>query len=305
MTTSLAAATVVVVGLAASVTVPTSADTLGASASGAVTRAGGPLLSGGIRMPRAAAAVGEAETAPTARSVDPTATPTAPSAIAAHAGAEPVKDQRPRPVARYGGLELRMPSISAIAAGFHEAATSNALPMRPHGQLLRNLNATRYEAPADVLGGITYLVMSSRERAAPATSALDVLMRDDDPVLSPVDGVVADVREVLIEQQHPDLRVELHPDDDDALRVVIVHVDGVRVAPGDRVEAGTTVLASTARRFAFLSQIDNLTYPQLWPHVHLEVQPRRARRPGDPPADADRADADQAANADRADADVD
>lgn len=197
-------------------------------------------------------------------------------------------DARPPVVARYGSLELRVPGTKVMASGFHEAATSNGLPMEPVGTMLRNLNATKFEPANDTAGpGTTYLIMSSRGRSTPATSALDVLMPRGEPVLSPVTGVVADVRQILVEQRHPDLRVELWPDEAPDLRVAIVHLDGVRVSAGDRVEAGITVLADTSRQFPFLSQIDNLTYPELYPHVHLEVQPRDANRPGGTEAELD------------------
>jgi hypothetical protein len=35
---------------------------------------------------------------------------------------------------------------------------------------------------------------------------------------------------------------------------------------------GTTPLADGARRFPFRSQIDDLTAPDAWPHIHLEVK---------------------------------
>lgn len=214
-------------------------------------------------------------------------------------GTEPVR-ARPAPppvdegpelppvVARVGGLELLLPAARVLSSGFHEAAGPNGREMQPVGILTGNLNTTKFEPPeADDEAGAEYHIMASRGREFPATSALDVLLEDDEPVLSPVTGVVADVRGMLVYGEYPDLRVELRPDGAEDLRVVIIHVDGVRVEPGDPVEAGVTVLADTARRFPFLSQIDNETYPELWPHVHVEVQARDASRPGGTPAAID------------------
>lgn len=193
------------------------------------------------------------------------------------------EDPLPQVVARFDGLEVRLPGERILYAGFHEAYTVNGLPMMPVGRLIAHRNTTKFDAPPDDPEGPDYLIMASRGRPTPATSALDVLMELDEPVLAPVSGVVAEVRGFQLEGRYPDLRIELHPDDHPDLRVVVIHVDGVRVQAGDRVEAGVTVIADTARQFPFLSQIDNETYPDLHPHVHLEVQRREAGRPGASP----------------------
>jgi hypothetical protein len=91
-----------------------------------------------------------------------------------------------------------------------------------------------------------------------------------------VDGVVTEVRPYLLYGQHPDTRVEIRPDDAPHLRVVLIHVDGVQVAAGDRLTAGETVLAGSANRFPFSSHVDRYL-ERGWPHVHLEVVDPDAR----------------------------
>jgi hypothetical protein len=49
-------------------------------------------------------------------------------------------------------------------------------------------------------------------------------------------------------------------------------VIGTKVEGGERVEAGVTELATGARRFPFRSQVDELTAPDAWPHVHIEIK---------------------------------
>jgi hypothetical protein len=211
--------------------------------------------------------------------------------------ADAVRIDRPRPIARIEGLTLLAPSSAVVVVGFHEAATVHALPLTPRGTLTDNHNPTRYEPhPAGVDGGeavdgVDHLVMASRGRRPGPTSAVDVVLRDDEPVLSPVTGTVSDVRVYYLSGRHEDVRVEIVPDAAPHLRVVLVHVDGIRVGIGDRVTAGVTVLADTARGFPFASQIDRETEPDRWPHVHLEVQPVDAPRPGDDLDDEDDEDA--------------
>jgi hypothetical protein len=183
--------------------------------------------------------------------------------------------------ARVGDLELRLPSRDPVLAGFHEASTGVAIELVPVGIPVANHNTTKFEVPAPDPRGRPYLVMSSRGRVFPATSALDVALRDDDPVLAPVTGIVSDVRTYWLYGAHEDRRVEIVPDDAPHLRIVLVHVSGVEVAPGMRVEAGSSVIARSVNRFPFTSQIDRETEPERFGHVHIELQPVDAPRPGD------------------------
>ncbi len=186
------------------------------------------------------------------------------------------------PLARVGGVLLRLPGTAPIVVGYHEAATAVPLALEPVGVLLDNRNATRVEAPPDDVAGVPYLIMTSRGRRAPATSAVDIVLADDQPILAPVTGTVSDVRTYWLYGTHLDTRLEIRPDDDPSLRVVLVHVRDALVRLGDTVEAGSTVVAAGPTRFPFSSHIDVDTAPDRWPHVHLEVQPFDAPRAGDP-----------------------
>jgi hypothetical protein len=203
-----------------------------------------------------------------------------------------------RPLARYDDLVLHLPSPTPVVVGFHEAATTAALGLQPVGTLTEDHNTTRTELPADVTGGTPYVVLSSRGRAAAPTSAMDVVLEPDDPVLSPVTGTVVDVRGYLLYGAHADLRVEVVPDARPDLKLVLIHLDEVGVGIGDRVLAGVTPLAGTARAFPFGSHIDRETEPDRYPHVHLELASADAVRPDDPVEEGDgrprtgRADAD-------------
>lgn len=192
---------------------------------------------------------------------------------------DPPLDGRSVTVARVGELVLRLPSPSPLVVGFHEASLEGALEMTPVGILIANENATRFTPPPDDPSGSPYLVMSSRGRPLSPTSALDVVMVDDDPVLSPVTGTVTDVRSYQLYGTHLDERVEVAPDDAPELRVVVVHLDEVEVEVGERVVGGVSELARSARRFPFSSQIDRETEPERWPHVHIEVKHEDTPRP--------------------------
>lgn len=185
------------------------------------------------------------------------------------------------PLAELAGLEIRLPTATPVVVGFHEAARASAIEVTPTGVLTEDRNTTRTDLPPDVPGGTPYLVLTSRGRSAGPTSAIDVVMEPGDPVLAPVTGTVVDVRLYLLYGSHPDLRIELVPDDRPDARLVMIHVDGAAVAIGDRVVGGVTPVAATARLFPFGSHIDRETEPDRFPHVHIELQPIDAPRPGD------------------------
>jgi murein DD-endopeptidase MepM/ murein hydrolase activator NlpD len=173
--------------------------------------------------------------------------------------------------ATFGPMELHLPALDPVVVGFHEASSDEALALAPVGEVESNDNTTKFEPPEEV-EGVGYRVLSSRGRVHSATSAVDVVMREDEPVLAPVSGTVTQVEEYVLYGNHRDVRIELAPADAPDLRIVLIHVDEVEVEEGDRVEAGDTVLAGTARPFPFGSQIDRFTEPDRWPHVHLEVK---------------------------------
>jgi hypothetical protein len=185
------------------------------------------------------------------------------------------------PMATVGALTLHVPGEDAVVVGFHEASTRVPLDLVPLGPMLANENTTRFAPTRAVAGAQPYHVLSSRGRAAGPTSAVDIVLRDDQSVLAPISGVVSDVREYWLYGRYLDTRLEIRPHDARDLRVVMVHVSDPQVAAGDHVVVGETVVAAGPTRFPFSSQIDRETEPERWPHVHLEVQPWGLPRPGD------------------------
>ena len=115
------------------------------------------------------------------------------------------------------------------------------------------------------------LVLSSRGRLAGPRSAADIVVQPDIPIVSPVTGTVLRAGTYILYCHHSDDFVVIRPDRHAELEVKLLHIDGVRVAPGDRVVAGETVLAPRATVLPFTSQVDRHTATPSWPHVHLEV----------------------------------
>jgi hypothetical protein len=185
------------------------------------------------------------------------------------------------------GLRLVLPHPVPALVAFHEASRAEALALDPVGHLLRNDNLTKFNAPDDTAGP-GYAVLSSRGRARPATSAADVAVPEGSLLAAPVSGTVVEVREYVLYGKTRDWRIVIEPDSHPTLHVVLIHLRQPRVAPGDAVVAGDTVLGAV-RSLSFGSHIDYVL-PDLteadgdihFPHTHIEVKPATASAPLDP-----------------------
>jgi hypothetical protein len=169
------------------------------------------------------------------------------------------------------GLQLRLPG-GVKALGFHESGARGALPMHPIGRPSHNDNMPKLrEAPVTAEDGTTYAVMGGRGRGGGPTTAVDVAMAENWPLQSPVTGMVEVVQSYRLYGRMHDYFVQIIPDSRPDLRVKLLHLDTVHVAPGHRVVEGESIIAGTARQLPLSSQVDR--YAGYGPHVHIEIVP--------------------------------
>ncbi|HEX8100705.1 MAG TPA: hypothetical protein VF660_10960 [Actinomycetota bacterium] len=173
------------------------------------------------------------------------------------------------PFARVLGLVLRVPVGHQKAIAYHEAALPAALGLHPLGTCGRNANKYKFTCPSPTPGP-RYIVMSSRGRVHPATSAVDVAMSARSAVLSPVSGLVYRVKRYFLYGRYLDYRISIIPEGHPGMAVVLIHVAHVRVHHGSRVTGGVTPLG-VPRRFPFHSQVNDYVGAGV-SHVHLEVK---------------------------------
>src|SRR5581483_8824985 len=134
-------------------------------------------------------------------------------------------------------------------------------PLHPLGHLVRDENLTKFRPRTAPTHGPAYVIMASRGRPTPATSAVDVVTK---------------VKAYRLYGRYADVEVVIRPSADPRYRVVMIHLAHVSVRPGERVIAGLTRLG-VARVFPFTSETDYYVGGHR-PHVHLEVvDPRRPR----------------------------
>lgn len=181
----------------------------------------------------------------------------------------PSGSTNPQVFAVAAGIPIVVPSPDVRAIGFHEASGRNSVAWEPRGAPFTNRNAPRYAAPPPTAGP-NYAVLSTRRRGTPATSAIDLAVPHNSALVSPVTGTVTYVNPYLLYGRYPDTIVTIVPDGRPDLRLVMVHLNGVRVRPGERVVAGETPLAATAMLFPFRSQIDE--FAGRHPHLHIEMR---------------------------------
>jgi hypothetical protein len=156
---------------------------------------------------------------------------------------------RPVPLARAVGVTLVEPGRSIGFAAYHESLFSSAVALDPLGDAI---------------------VMASRDRGTPPTSAVDVVMDAGQSVLAPVTGRVASVTRYRLYCDIPDVRIVIRPADDPTRTVLVLHVASVRVSRGDRVRAGRSMLG-VPRDLGLEDQVDDYGAAGR-PHVHLEIE---------------------------------
>src|SRR5581483_175069 len=146
------------------------------------------------------------------------------------------------PLARWHDVRLVLPVSHPVCVCYQEASYHDALPLHPLGHLVRDENLTKFRPRTAPTHGPAYVIMASRGRPTPATSAVDVVTRPGQPFLAPADGVVTKVKAYRLYGRYADVEVVIRPSADPRYRVVMIHLAHVSVRPGERVIAGLTRL---------------------------------------------------------------
>ena len=116
------------------------------------------------------------------------------------------------------------------------------------------------------------LTLENRTRLTTARTAADVVVEPDTEIRAPVTGKVKRSGGYVLYCKYKDDYLVIAPDAAPNLEVKLLHIHGVTVRAGDRVEAGVTVVAPHATHLPFESQVDEVrTADPAWPHVHIEV----------------------------------
>jgi hypothetical protein len=151
-------------------------------------------------------------------------------------------------------VTMHYPSRRVERVGFHQS----------------NDEGARHIEPLDT--GIPATTLDSRGRLSDPNSSADVVVDPASDIRSPVSGTVISTGQYDLYCDLYDDFINIEPDDHPGWKVRVIHITGIDVHKGERVEAGVTVIAPGARILPFVSDVDNLrTQDPAWPHVHMEV----------------------------------
>ncbi|MDY7099978.1 MAG: M23 family metallopeptidase [Actinomycetota bacterium] len=194
-----------------------------------------------------------------------TAPPTtsAPAPAPVSASARTVAEQYYSPFATVGGVTLYHPSTRVEMIGFHESSHDGAQQL----------------TPAD--SARAWVTLDSRGRGTGSRTAADIVADPNVEIRSPVTGTVVRAGTYVLYCEHYDDFAVIEPDERPGWEVKLLHIDGVQVSRGQRVQAGATVIARGPTTLPFESQVDRDSASPSWPHVHIEVvDPSIPDRPG-------------------------
>lgn len=161
-------------------------------------------------------------------------------------------------------LYLPFPRSKLTALAFHQATNPNALGMSP-----RSVEAgAKKAADANVL---VHHRLWRPGRSGMPNRAVDIGAKAGAVVRSPVDGTVLKVKYYRLYGKYPDFEIWIRPRSTDRRKVVIIHVDAVRLERGQMVEAGVTYIGRV-RNLAqyFPTQLRHFS-KDAGNHIHLQV----------------------------------
>lgn len=176
--------------------------------------------------------------------------------------ARSVKEQAYIPMAFFADVQIVHPSARVERVGFHESNHDGARQL-------------------EVLPtAIAPLTLETRERGTGSRTAADVVVDPQSEIRAPVTGTVLRAGGYILYCEHNDDFVVIEPDSHPGWELKVLHINGIQVSKGEKVEAGVTVLAPAPTQLPFDSQVDEFTAEPSWPHVHLElVDPSIPDRP--------------------------
>lgn len=167
-------------------------------------------------------------------------------------------------------LPIRDDQVKAIA--YHQASSDNdAQAMQPVGKCIVDDFGTDFAIEDGMMGYESFIIMQSRGRATNPTTAVDISAEAGSDVYAPVTGVVSAAEPYLLYGKYDDSKVCIIPDGNAGIEAVMIHIEGISVTPGERVEAGITRIASLRDISSwFVSEISRLYTHDEGNHVHLQ-----------------------------------
>ena len=185
-------------------------------------------------------------------------------------------------LATYHKLQIRLPvSVEDLTeVGFHQASYPYALRLTtkvPDANMAKaKKDRSTHRDPSAQKGGADAWLAGTvlrmwRARPGKPDTAIDVGASPGSDVFAPVTGTVVKVKRFKLYERFDDVEVHIQPENRPALDLVMIHLDDVTVAPGDRVVEGVTRIAAVRKidkRIA--SQLRSYTKNKGY-HTHMQL----------------------------------
>ncbi len=167
-------------------------------------------------------------------------------------------------------VPLHLPAAPGemLAVGFHQSWNVRGTDMIPALQVHPR---DKYESTKQALRAdpaLKLFLMMSRGRGSSEYTAADCAVKPGSTILSPVTGTVTLIKRYKLSGTINDYQLEIKADGASPVRVVMIHIQDLRVRVGERVEGGVTPVA-TVRHLTLDNQV-NRYLP--WPADHTHIQ---------------------------------
>jgi hypothetical protein len=167
-------------------------------------------------------------------------------------------------------IHFPAPADKLVAVGFHQASNKKSVRFVPSMTCHKIDKASKTKALLKKDKKLKLFQQPLRGRGDSNFTAADCAVPPKTVVFAAVSGVVTNVRHYKLYGYIDDLRLEIKPDGAPHLRVVMIHITGVKVKKGDRVVGGVTPVA-VVRHLPFVSTINRFVPVKPIDHVHIQV----------------------------------
>lgn len=176
------------------------------------------------------------------------------------------------PLAQAGELRLMLPIYenAVTAIGFHPVDDNDVVSLSPMGHQVNGSIISRGLGQFFPQDGPQYVVMGDSGKFGSATQVMDVGAPAGTKVFAPVDGVIAGIKTYSLKGQCADVELQIRPQSQTRMIVVMTHLDRPEVGLGQPVRAGVTRLGSVRALDGCLEQpLRQYTYDN---GNHLQMQ---------------------------------
>lgn len=172
---------------------------------------------------------------------------------------------------RSKSLLLPVPLAQVTIVAYSSLEDELAVPLTPIGRRMDTALAARGATAETQPEGVPYYIFEGKGRNGGKTTAVDIGAPAGAPVVSPVSGTVAGIRQYKLFGKYDDVRIEIRPQGISEVLVTLLLIQEPQVSIGESVVAGKTLLGAVRASVPELAQKLAIITGDQGAHVHLQV----------------------------------